>query len=226
MSEDGGGLPPGLRAAVAADLRPVKPLANPWKRLIVVVPVALAAMSMPLLYFQIRDTTELGMLLGWVPVAIQVLLAFALLVLALREGIPGWRPSATWIFSLCLLAYGVQIVVNLAIFLRSPSTAGGTSFSMWAACFRVESLIGLPILVLVAWLVSRALPRSPWMAGFLAGTGAGLAGDASWRMFCPYAHPAHILMGHTLGILVLALTGFLLGYLWSLQGTRVGTSEA
>ena len=34
------------------------------------------------------------------------------------------------------------------------------------------------------------------------------------------AAPTHFLLGHTGGILVLGLTGFLLGYLWSLYTRR------
>ena len=215
MSEQHASVPERLRRAVAEDLRPVKPLASPWRRALYAAPVALAAMAVPFLYYRMRSLDEIGPLLGWVPVAIQVLLAFALMVFALREGIPGWRASAGAICGLCLAAYAVQILVHVAIFLRSPASAGGGDLESWLQCFRVESLIGLPTLLLVAWLVGRSLPERPWLAGFLAGTGAGIAGDASWRMFCPYSHPTHILLGHTGGILVLGLTGFLLGFLWS-----------
>ncbi len=208
-------IPEAVRRAVAEDLRPVKPLATPWRRALYVAPVAVVVMAAPLLYYRLRNLEELGPLLGWMPVAIQVLLAFALMVFALREGIPGWHASAGAICGLCLAAYAVQILVNVAIFMRSPASAGGDNLDSWLQCFRVESLIGLPMLLLIAWLVGRSLPERPWLAGFLAGTGAGIAGDASWRMFCPYSHPTHILLGHTGGILVLGLTGFLLGFLWS-----------
>ena len=53
--------------------------------------------------------------------------------------------------------------------------------------------------------------------------GAGFAADASWRLICPYSDPGHVLLGHTAGILVLGLTGFLLGYLWSLYARAVRT---
>lgn len=225
MNEPSNRPPQALLDAIKKDLAPVKPLAPPWRRALFVVPVALVVMGMPFLYYRLRDTTDLGATLGWMPVAVQILLAFALLVFALREGIPGWRASAGAIFSLCVVAYTVQIAVNLLIFLRSPASAGGSGLAMWMQCFRVESLIGLPMLIVVAWLVARTLPQRPWLAGFLAGTGAGFAGDASWRMFCPYSDPTHILLGHTGGILVLGLTGFLLGYLWSLVSQRVDATS-
>jgi hypothetical protein len=210
-------VPDRLRRAIGDHIEPVSPLRSPWKRLLAVLPVVLAAMAMPFAYNQLRDTGELGMMLAWVPVAIQVLLAFALLIFALREGIPGWRASSTKIFAFVLTAYALQIVVNLLIFIRAPMPSGGT-VTMWMACFRAESLIGLPALVLIAWLVARSLPQRPLVTGFLTGTGAGFAAEASWRMLCPYSDAAHVLMGHAGGILVLGLTGFLLGYLWTLYG--------
>lgn len=214
MSERNQTLPDGLRSAIEADLRPVNPLFAPWKRVLLLVPVALIAMGMPLVYFRLRDMDAFGMVYGWVPVAIQILLAFGMLFLALREGIPGFRSSATAIFGLCTGAYALQVLVNLAIYMRDPMP-GGTSLSAWLGCFRMESLIGIPILLGIAWLVGRSLPQRPALAGFLAGTGAGFAGEASWRLICPVNDPGHVLLGHTGGVLVLGLTGLLLGLLWA-----------
>lgn len=209
-------LPEGLRRAVERDLCPVRPLLAPWKRLLAVVPVAVVAMVMPLIYFRVRDSEQFGLLLGWIPVALQIFLAFGLLLLALREGVPGFRASSTGIFVLCLGAFALQVLVNMAIYLRQPAPEGGGGLGMWFQCFRLESLIGVPILVGIAWLVARSLPQRPLLAGFLAGTGAGLAGDASWRLICPSHDPGHVLLGHTAGVVVLGLTGLALGYLWSL----------
>jgi len=209
-------LPDRLRSAIVDDMTPVKPLPSPLKRLMVVAPIIAGVLIMPMIYNDLRSTGDFGILLSWVPVAVQVLLAFGLLVLALREGVPGWRVSPGLIFGMVLSAYSLQILVNLMMFMRTPTEAGALGgLEMWGSCFRVESLIGIPILVLVAWLVSRALPCRPLLAGFLAGTGAGIAAEASWRMICPNSAPGHVLLGHTGGILVLGLTGFLLGYVWS-----------
>lgn len=221
MSENHLGLPDQLRRRIREEMEPVKPVKRPWKRLLYLLPVVLVALGMPWLYFQLRDTGDLGALLAWVPLAVQLLLAFALAVVALREGIPGWRVSARTILVLCLAAFGLQILVNYLIWLRAP--LGGGSFQAWMGCFRVESLIGLPILVGIAWLVSRTLPQRPLVAGFLVGTGAGLAGDASWRLICPVSHPTHVMLGHTGGILILGATGFLLGYLWTVYARQTSS---
>jgi hypothetical protein len=220
-------LPDDLRAAILGDLKPVKPLPPPWKRLALVAPIIIGVLFMPFLYNQVRETGDLGVLLSWVPVAVQVLLALGLLVIALREGVPGWRVSSMLIFAMVLAAYSLQILVNLLMFMQTPVSAGPSGvLETWASCFRVESLIGIPILVLVAWLVSRALPCRPLLAGFLAGTGAGIAAEASWRMICPNSEPGHVLLGHTGGILILGLTGFLLGYVWSVYHRAAADSRA
>ncbi len=215
-------LPDELRAAILGDLKPVRPLPPPWKRLALVAPIIIGVLLMPFAYNEVRETGDFGVLLSWVPVAVQVLLAIGLLVIALREGIPGWRVSTRLIFAMVLAAYSLQILVNLLMFMRTPVSAGPVGvLETWMSCFRVESLIGIPILVLVAWLVSRALPCRPLLAGFLAGTGAGIAAEASWRMICPNSEPGHVLLGHTGGILILGLTGFLLGYVWSVYHRSV-----
>jgi hypothetical protein len=221
MTEQQIQLPDELRDAVASDLRPVRPLPPPWRRLAFALPLTILALGLPLAVFSIRSDSEFDLLLGWFPVAIQILLAAGLLLFALRESVPGWRISSRAVFGLCLAAFALQILVNLAIYLRMPMP-GDTerTVSMWFACFRFESLIGLPVLVVIAWMVGRALPQRPWLAGLLAGLGAGFAADASWRLVCPASHPAHVLPGHTGAIVVLGLTGFLLGYLWSLFGAR------
>lgn len=213
-------LPEELRDAVARDLHPVRPLPPCWRRLLYALPVVILALGIPLVIYTLRDMGTFGMLLGWLPVAVQILLAMALLVFALREGIPGSRISAGTIFAVCLGAYALQILVNLGIYLSGPMSGAGTSFSAWMHCFQVESLIGVPVLIVIAWLVGRSLPERPLLAGFLAGTGAGFAGDASWRLVCTASAPLHVLLGHTGGILVLGLTGFLLGYLWSAYARR------
>ncbi len=209
-------LPKELRAAILGDMKPVRPLPPPWKRLALVAPLIIGVLVMPLVYNELRQTGEMGVLLSWIPVAVQVFLALGLLVIALREGVPGWRVSTRLIFVMVLAAYSLQILVNLLMFMQAPAEAGpGGVLATWMSCFRVESLIGIPILVLVAWLVSRALPFRPMLAGFLAGTGAGIAAEASWRMICANSEPGHVLLGHTGGIFILGVTGFLLGYVWS-----------
>ena len=146
-------LPEELRRAVAEDLEPVTPLPAPGRRMLFALPVVLLALILPLWVFTIRSDSEFDLVLGWIPVAVQLLLAAGLLLFALRESIPGRRVSSTAVFVLCLTAFGLQILVNLGIYLRMPMAGEAErTVTMWLACFRYESLIGLPILVVVAWL--------------------------------------------------------------------------
>lgn len=207
-------VPDELRHAVARDLRPVRPLADPWRRALTVVPIAAVAMGMPFLYFRMRDIGEIGASLAWVPIAVQILLAFGLLALALREAIPGRQLSRTTLVGLCMAGFGLHAVANFAIYLRLPTPPHGSHFDAWLGCIQRESLIGLPVLFVVAWLAGRALPARPMLAGFLVGTGAGLAADSSWRLFCPVSIPGHVLLAHTGAVVALGLTGMLLGWVW------------
>lgn len=208
-------VPTAMADVIRADMAAVRPLASPARRLAYVMPLAALAVGTPFAYFRLRDLEALGLTLGWVPVALQLLLAIGLLGLALREAIPGLRVSAVGAVALCLGAYTLQILVNLGIYLSLPLAGGErTSLDMWFACFRLESAIGLPILLAVVWMVARALPQRPLLAGFLAGSGAGLAAEASWRLICYDSTPVHVLLGHTGGVLLLGLTGMGIGLVW------------
>jgi hypothetical protein len=68
----------------------------------------------------------------------------------------------------------------------------------------------LPALALAAWLVGRAYPLRPLVAGALYGAGAGLLADAGWRLFCHFSDPAHVFAAHTLAVCVTSAAGALL----------------
>ena len=72
--------------------------------------------------------------------------------------------------------------------------------SVWRICFGATILTALPALAIAGWLVARAFPLRPRLAGALYGLGAGLLADAGWRLFCHFSDPAHVLAAHTAGI--------------------------
>ena len=64
------------------------------------------------------------------------------------------------------------------------------------------------------WLVFRALPVRPSIAGLLGGAGAAVTADAVNHIICPMSDLRHVLVWHT-GVLVgLMLFGWLVGTLW------------
>jgi len=112
----------------------------------------------------------------------------------------------------CIGALAVHLAANVLLWLRDPVGYGDFLSSFWG-CVRYEFLLGVPFLVLVTYLAAKALPVRPQVIGALAGIGAGMISDASWRMVCYVSVPAHFLTAHLGGIVGLGLTGYLLG-LW------------
>src|SRR5262245_41871287 len=117
-----GGAPAELRRAIAADLLPVRPLAPPWKRALVLAPFAAGLLVAAPLIFQFRDLEALGWLLSWGASLLQAAAGVALVAAALRESIPGrsWSSGA-----LMLITGGAVILVTavtVASWQASPET--------------------------------------------------------------------------------------------------------
>lgn len=206
-------LPDSLREAVAADMAPVRPLPAPWVRVLWAVPIGAALAAGTLLYFGLRPGFQgLDDLLTWMPVVLQAVLGLAVLALALHETIPGMRVARPVLFGVCCGALAVHLAANTLLWLRDPIGYGDFLSSFWA-CFPYEFLLGVPFLALITYLAAKALPVRPTVIGALAGIGAGVISDASWRMVCYVSAPSHFLTAHLGGIVMLGTTGFLLG-LW------------
>jgi hypothetical protein len=70
-------------------------------------------------------------------------------------------------------------------------------------------LLGLLPLAVSAVLLARGVLMRPLMTGALAGLGAGLFADSSWRLYCEVSDPAHVLTAHlgAVGLVTLAGVG-------------------
>ena len=220
MSEQAPNLPEPLRQAVAADMRPVKPLPPPGRRVLWALPLALILTVWTLLYFGIRDLEPMGPYLAWVPLGLQVVLGLALLLMALREAVPGMRIPRSVVFATGMAALVLHIAVNILIWLRYPM--GYDDFlSTWWACFHYEFLLGVPFLIVVTCLAARALPLRPQVIGLLSGVGGGVIADASWRLVCPVSVPLHFLTAHLGGIVLLGAFGYLAGSIFERSRQRL-----
>jgi hypothetical protein len=78
-------------------------------------------------------------------------------------------------------------------------------------CLALGVLMGaLPLCAaLIAW--RRTDPLSPAATGAAFGAGAGLGSAVLTDLWCPVSYPPHLLLGHVLPILVLALLGGAVG---------------
>jgi hypothetical protein len=208
--------PDELRRAIAADLRPVRPLPAPARRAIVVatwVPVAIA-LVLALLGLR-RDLPSLGWPMTLGPLLLEVAIGLALIILALAESVPA-RGAAHGTTS-AALALGAVAFVAQAALTRTASpgmTVPHPLTTHGLPCFAFQLLLGVPALVLVAILVVRAVPLRAARAGVLGGAGAGLVAEGIYRLHCPITDLRHVLIWHGAAIVALALAGAVAGLAW------------
>ena len=205
-------VPAAVKAAVKADLRPVRPLPSPARRALRLVPlVALTLVAASSVFAFRRDAGTLGWILTWGASATQAVLALCLIALALHDAIPGrtLTRSAVWLATGSTL--GFSLVATLRTWDLSP-TMIVPEIVGWVGriCFVGTVVSALPLLAVAVLLASRAMVVRPWSSGALYGLGAGLGADAGWRLFCHYSDPLHVLATHTGGVLVAALLGVLI----------------
>lgn len=201
----------GVEARILADLRPVRPLARPWKRGLAVCGVAaLAAAGVTGVSGVRADAPLLGPGVLWGLSAAQGLYGLALIAAALRESVPGRGLSRGSAPLLIAGAAGLVLVVSWLTWTVHPSVVpAGDHVAYWHRCFPIPVLVGLPSLVVALLLAFRAYPTRPALVGALAGLGAGLLADGSWRTYCEVTAPAHVLSSHLAAVLVLTLLGLL-----------------
>jgi hypothetical protein len=110
----------------------------------------------------------------------------------------------------------MQILVGVATWMHSPGMPyiAGQGLQKGIGCASHDTALALPALVVTLWLVFRALPLRPSVAGLLGGTGAAVTADALIHILCPMSDLRHVLVWHTGAIFGLALVGWVAGKLW------------
>jgi hypothetical protein len=206
-------LPPELREKIAKNLAPVRPVAPPAVRLVLLVCWLLALLLLVPALVGVRfNATELGPWLTWGASLAQLLVGGALVYLALREGIPGLAAPRAVVVASLVAAGTMEGAVALLTYARCPCPDAG--FFGGVACWGSETALGIPALVLTLWLVARAYPLSPRRAGLLGGVGAGVAADGVQHLLCPISDLRHVLLWHGGAVVALGLLGWLVGWLW------------
>lgn len=212
-NENDAAIPEALRRAIYDDLKPVKPLAPPFQRSILLVPWTLLALATFWSKFGFRpDLPQLGAVLAWGLSIAQLLLALMVAVGSLRESTPGSGLARTTLWACALGAFGFHLAGLALAFRQSPfPEPPGLASVELHACLSYEFLIAAPLLLIGLWLLSRGLPLRPSTAGALAGLAAGLLADSSWRLICPFTFPSHVLPSHTGPIVGMVVIGAALG---------------
>lgn len=209
-------LPDSLRRAVRADLRPVRPLAAPARRALLVGAWTGGAGVLVLSLIGPRqDAAQLGWWLAWGVSALQVGVGLALVSMGLAAAVPG-RGPARGVVVTSLLA-GVATFVAQALLTRGAS-AGKLVDDPWLtsgpSCLAIGAFVGLGALAVAAALIIATAPLEAARAALLAGTGTGLLAEAAQRLHCSITDPRHLFPWHGGGVLLLAAVGLAAGWLW------------
>jgi hypothetical protein len=110
----------------------------------------------------------------------------------------------------------MQVLVGVATWMHSPGVPYVTGRGLGAGlgCARHDLALALPALAVTLWLVFRALPLRPSVAGLLGGAGAAVVADALNHVICPMSDLRHVLVWHSGALIGLMLVGWAVGALW------------
>jgi hypothetical protein len=195
-----------LRAAVAKDLRPVRPLWPPSRRALALLPLAIAiVVGIPIANYFRMDLGTLGFFRAWGLSILESFAGLAIVALGLRESVPGRALRARALLLAAVIGLALPLVVLRAT--TDNFTVGPRSWSEWRfgmACFRTSALAAAPMLLASAFLTRRAFALRPLAAGILWGLGCGLIADAGLRLYCEFTTMPHVLLEH-FGAVVFAM---------------------
>lgn len=204
-------VPGDLLRAVERDLRPVRPLASPAWRAIALIPFGvLLVVAIPAFWGIRANVGALGTAGTWGLSGLQALAGLIVVGAALREAIPGRTLSAAAVGATVGAAIAVVVGITLVTYAIAPTIVPEAARVRWLwECVGMAVVSGVPALAMVAWLVSRALPTRPAIAGAIYGLGAGVMADAGVRLFCWVSAPMHVFVSHGGAILVFVMAGAL-----------------
>lgn len=204
-------VPPELLEAIEGDLRPVRPLLPPWRRALLIAAIAVCVLATLTTFWSWRwNLSALGPAWAWGVSIAQALLGLVVLGAALREAVPG-RNLPRWVVATAI--GGAAVVVVLVTFATGRALPATMPPGVWLRyaweCWGISMVNGLPLFAVATWLVTRALPTRPVLAGALCGLGVGVMADAATRLFCWVSTPSHVLLSHDGAIVTLMVAGAL-----------------
>jgi hypothetical protein len=202
-------IPLSLLRRVRADLKPVRPLSSPAHRLLALMPLALFLFFGPPMHYGWRENFPLlPSWTSWGLSALESIAGLALLLLALRQAVPGLAVRSRWMWMALAGAslLFASVTLTTAHVLPTPLENSSSWSRLAWECVFMELPFALPSLSLSAWLIGRALPTSPALTGGAYGLSIGLMTDAGLRLFCEIDEPLHVLAAHG-GVILLGAVG-------------------
>jgi hypothetical protein len=147
----------------------------------------------------------------WIKMAYAAAMAAAAGWLTARLARPVARLS--WPRGAVLAVVGAMLLLGAAALLNTPAPERSAALlgHSWLSC--PWSLLGvsLPALALALWAVRGLAPTRPRAAGFAAGLFAGAVGAFGYALSCPEVSAGFVAVWYSLGILLTAALGALIG---------------
>lgn len=201
-----------IKDRVRQDWGPIKPFAPPWKRSAFLFGVWLILAALNLTLFGPRpDADVLGPWYFWILPIVQLLSAYAVIVLGVRLTVPGSAAAPSVVAGLAFLGAAVHLAVSWMIFQISPvEVEAGRHILISLVCLVFTLSLSILPLVLALVMSRRGMPSRPAVVGLACGFACGLSAEAVWRMHCPYSSWSHILSSHTAAVLAAVLLGWIL----------------
>lgn len=202
-----------LIATLASDVPPVKRSAVGRRLVLGIAAGAAVSASYALLAWGARPDLALAMhgFSFWMKWAYTISLAFGALALTSQLA----RPETQRLRWLWLLAIPVLLLATVSVFelVRTPQTEWLAMWlgHSWKTCpWRVLTL-AMPIFIGLLWSFRRLAPTRLRLAGAAAGLAAGAFAATVYCLHCPEASAIFVLTWYSLGILLAASVGALVG---------------
>lgn len=202
-----------LIATLASDVPPVKRSAVGRRLVLGIAAGAAVSASYALLMWGARPDLAVAMhgFYFWMKWAYTISLAFGALVLTTQLA----RPETHRLRWLWLLAIPVLLLASVSVLelVRTPQTEWLAMWlgHSWKTCpWRVLTL-AMPIFIGLLWSFRRLAPTRLRLAGAAAGLAAGAFAATVYCLHCPEASAIFVLTWYSLGILLAASFGALVG---------------
>jgi hypothetical protein len=138
-------------------------------------------------------------------------IAVAGLLLALRRGGSMLGRSRGVLVAAIVLLPLALVAWRLGVSARYPGMTAAWPGRPGLRCLRLTLAAGLLPLMLALAARRGTDPVHPGTAGAAIGAAWGLAGASLVDLWCPVAHPTHLLIGHLLPVALLAVAGAVAG---------------
>jgi hypothetical protein len=148
---------------------------------------------------------KLAPLGAWGLSALEMGLSLLILAAGFREAVPGRELSGRKLSALVIVACAGLVIFNSGTPPPAPTSTHEWMHWVWE-CIYMTISFSIPALVAPAWLVARALPNRPALAGALCGLGVGVMADAGLRLMC-WDGGTHLIVAHGGAIVVLVALG-------------------